>query len=589
MHDMGEVPSVSEFESKVTKKGFTCKVWRGERMNLIGFDVAPPAEPDLVGFSIEVKSPGVTPLRNRIAFSYPRGAAVEVTGDRTFPSLEAPFQKFRWVHFPAEPLDGNYRYRVTKQHMPADGELTAGTQLTVDIENRAVTYDGLVDVGFTRNFASSQAYREQFGNNPDIIPVNAKDGLDFEKSTLKNQRGHSVYDWLGFAHALLFDFLKRAEADRGLTLDVMAYDLNERDIVAAIEVFGPRLRAIVDDSTSRENPHKAPDSTESRAAERFTVAGGQVRRTHFHNLQHHKVFITRRDGVPESVLCGSTNFTYRGVYIQANNMLVFHSPDVAAVFGAMFDLAFANPRGFRDQGFAKTWHVVATENKPTIQVCFSPHRDTDLSLNPIRAAVDQATSSVLYSVAFLGQMTKGPTVEAFRRLIRRPIFSYGTVDTRRQLEVWKPDRTPGVVDFAFLARSAPEPFKNEWSGGKGRNVHHKFVVTDFSLPTAKVFTGSSNFSPSGEEGNGDHLVMIEDRKVATAYAIEAVRIFDHLRFRNRMRDAFGAHAQRLRRATQPKQITLQRPSAISGADEEWFDRFYRSDTQVFRDRVLFST
>ena len=138
----------------------------------------------------------------------------------------------------------------------------------------------------------------------------------------------------------------------------------------------------------------------------------------------------------------------------------------------------ANPSKFRDTDFAKIWHVVSTKNKPTIQLCFSPHRETDLSLNPIRAAVDQATSSVLYSVAFLSQMTKGPTVEAFRRSVKRPVFSYGTVDKRGKLELLKPDGTAGIVDFAFLAAHAPEPFKSEWSGGEGRNVHHKFVVTD---------------------------------------------------------------------------------------------------------------
>ncbi|MBB3606635.1 hypothetical protein FHT40_006326 [Mycolicibacterium sp. BK556] len=583
---------MSEFENKTYKKGFTATIRRGERMNLIGFDVANP-EPDLVGFSIEVKSPGAkdfAPLRNRIAFSYPKGAANEVTGDRLFSSLAAPFQKFRWVDFPTQPTDGTYTYRVTKQHMPADGELKTGTQLQLAIENKAITYDGLVDVGFTRNFASSQAYRDQFGNESDIIPADASDGLDFTKSTTKNKRGESVYSWLGFeAYELLFDFLKRAEADSGLTLDVMAYDLNEPDIVAAIESFGPRLRAIIDNSTAKDNPHNAPNSTESRSAQRFTAAGGHVSRTHFHNLQHNKVFITRRNGKPESVLCGSTNFTYRGLYIQANNMLVFRSPDVAALYGQMFDVAFASPTTFRDDDFAKRWHVVTTKNKPTIQLCFSPHRETELSLNPIRAAIDQASSSVLYSVAFLSQMTKGPTVEAFRRLINRPVFSYGTVDTRGKLQLVKPDGSIGVVDFAYLAAHAPEPFKTEWSGGKGRNIHHKFVVTDFNLPTAKVFTGSSNFSPSGEAGNGDQLIMIDDPKIATAYAIEAVRVFDHLQFRNRMRSAFGAQGNRLAKAAAPKQITLQKPTAISGADETWFDRFYKPDTQAFRDRVTFSS
>lgn len=115
------------------------------------------------------------------------------------------------------------------------------------------------------------------------------------------------------------------------------------------------------------------------------------------------------------------------------------------------------------------------------------------------------------------------------------------------------------------------------------------MVTDFNLPTAKLFTGSCNFSPSGEAGNGDQLIMIDDPKIATAYAIEAVRVFDHLQFRNRMRRAFGPQGQRLTKAVTPKQITLQKPTMISGADEAWFQRFYKPDTQAFRDRVVFST
>ena len=62
--------------------------------------------------------------------------------------------------------------------------------------------------------------------------------------------------------------------------------------------------------------------------------------------------------------------------------------------------------------------------------------------------------------------------------------------TRLQLRNCRQSRTRGIADFAFLAAHAPELFKSEWSGRRGRNIHHKFVVTDFNLPTAKVFTGS---------------------------------------------------------------------------------------------------
>ncbi len=63
---------MSDFEIQDSKNGFSLKLWRGERMRLLGFDVDQP-EPDLVGFAIECRSPGsaeLFPLRNRLAFSY---------------------------------------------------------------------------------------------------------------------------------------------------------------------------------------------------------------------------------------------------------------------------------------------------------------------------------------------------------------------------------------------------------------------------------------------------------------------------------------------------------------------------------------
>ncbi|SIR41879.1 PLD-like domain-containing protein [Rhizobium sp. RU35A] len=584
---------MSDFENAADSNGFRFKLWRGERMTMIGFDVAAP-EDDFVGFAIEVKSPKsqeFVPLRNRLNFSYPQGAAA-VTGDRLFPTDKAPIQKFRWIHFPYHPVDGTYEYRATKIHMPRDGDLVQGTRLDLGINQHTATYDGVVDIGFTRNFASSQAYREQFGNNADVIPKVAIDGLDFKMLDLKNDRGENVYDWLGFeARQLLYDFLDEAVADPAISVDFLAYDLNLPDVVAKLTSLGGRLRAVIDDSSSDDedgnpNGHDLPTSCESRSADRLTAAGAAVRRTHFHNLQHHKVLIQRHNGVPVKVLCGSTNYSFRGLYIQANNVLVFTSADVAGFFGTMFDMAFSDPMAFRKSAFAKTWHAIPHAGGPTVQLCFSPHSDTDLSLNPIAAAIDQATSCALYSLAFLNMMRSGPTLEAFERLIDRPIFSCGSVDKRGSLHLIKPDGSRGLVDFRYLSSKAPEPFKSEWSGGKGRNVHHKFLVTDFNLPTAKVFTGSSNMSPSGEKQNGDHLIMIEDRKIATAYAIEAIRVFDHLQFRNRMYDADHAgsagHGSR-----PPETLSLRKPTAISGKPA-WFEKSYVSGSQAERDRLLFS-
>ncbi|HXP43830.1 MAG TPA: hypothetical protein VN833_26505 [Candidatus Acidoferrales bacterium] len=117
----------------------------------------------------------------------------------------------------------------------------------------------------------------------------------------------------------------------------------------------------------------------------------------------------------------------------------------------------------------------------------------------------------------------------------------------------------------------------EFSSGSGIHEHNKFVVTDFNLPTAKVFTGCSNLSESGEKGNGDHLIMIEDPRVATSYAIQAVLVFDHPHF-----------AANMNAVKKPTQLLLQRPIAISKAKATWFARYCEKNSQLERDRQLFS-
>jgi hypothetical protein len=75
------------------------------------------------------------------------------------------------------------------------------------------------------------------------------------------------------------------------------------------------------------------------------------------------------------------------------------------------------------------------------------------------------------------------------------------------------------------------------------------------------------------------LVMIEDPKVAASYAIEALRIFDHLHFRSRMQDAA--------REGNTDALVLEKPTAISGKPA-WFEKFYVPGSQAESDRKLFS-
>jgi hypothetical protein len=581
------------FFSTKSNAGLTVKLWRGERMCLIGMNVDKPAD-DFVGFAIEVKRPNqadFAPLNNRLAFSYSKPLAKAVTGGRWYSSLTAPFQKFRWIHFPDDPKGGTYTYRVTQMHMPRDNQLQKGVSVENSIPLDPVVYGDFLDIGFTRNFASSQAYADRYGNNANIIPAKPAQGLAFKK--VKGD----VYEWLGFeAYELVFDLLKEVEADSDLSLDVFAYDLNEPDIVASFKALGSRLRIVIDNS----GDHAPATSAESKAAAILVKSAGaaNVKRMKFIKLQHNKVLIVKSKGKPIKVLFGSTNFSFRGLYIQANNALVVHSADAAGLFANTFDLAFANAgkpakTWFEGNAISRQWHSVSVPGKPALKFCFSPHADSKLSMLPVGNAISGAKSSVLFSIAFLYQTKSGPVRTAIDKLMKSKVFSYGISDRVGSLEVYKPNGDIGLVDFDYLKNNTPQPFAQEWSGGAGIHQHDKFVVTDFNLPTATVFTGSSNLAPSGEEGNGDNLVMIQDQRVATSYAIEALRIFDHLHFRVRMEGALGAKkGKSTSKGKKPsaqasEALTLKKPTAISGKPA-WFPSYYKQGSDQEADRLLFS-
>src|SRR4029079_3295652 len=78
------------------------------------------------------------------------------------------------------------------------------------------------------------------------------------------------YAWLGFtARRSLFDLLDAVKSDAGLSVDVFAYDLNEPDVVAALEQLASegRMRMILDDAGLHHAKAGDPPTPEDKAAD----------------------------------------------------------------------------------------------------------------------------------------------------------------------------------------------------------------------------------------------------------------------------------------------------------------------------------
>jgi phosphatidylserine/phosphatidylglycerophosphate/cardiolipin synthase-like enzyme len=557
---------------------FTLKMHRGDGMALLGMNWKkgePPA--DFVGFGIEYKEPGgqkFFALKNRLGFLGPDGKV----NPKTLTTMQSPVQKFRWVHFPRNAeMDGPFTYRVSPVFMNDRDELSVGEPQQIEIALRRDTYPGVLNVTFTRGFVSSQAFVDRFVTKTDgvktLLPAKASDGLKFIAS---HPKAAEALAWMGFEarHAIL-ELLDNALADPKAQVRLVAYDLNEPDIVSRLERLGSRLRAIVDDS----DDHGEVDSAEAQATERLIASAGaaNIKRHHMGKLQHNKTIVVNGPK-GSAVICGSTNFSWRGFFVQSNNAVVLRGAKIAGAFSTAFDHYWASGSV---SDFGATISAEFTDVNPSrlsVKVGFSPHSQQNALLSSIATDIASARSSVFYSLAFLYQTT-GPVRDAIESITKNDkLFVYGISDRKvgGGLDIQKPDGNRSPVYPDALTENLPEPFKSEPIGGSGVRMHHKFVVIDFDRPEARVYLGSYNFSAPADTSNGENLLLIRNRRVAVSYMVEALRIIDHYHFRNNQQRAGKAK----------KTLHLQKPPRAAG-EEPWWKEDY-TDPRKIRDRVMFS-
>ncbi len=359
---------------------FTLKVHRGEGMALIAMDWksgTPPA--NFVGFAIEYKEPNGTqyfPLKNRLAFRKADGSL----NPNELSTRLSPIQKFRWVHFPRNAdLPGAFTYQVTPVFMDDQDVLSYGDAQQAPIVLQSETFPGELNVGFARGFVSSQAFVDRYikdGPISQLLPPAARSGLDF---TPTHPDAASALAWMGFeARRMVLALLDEAIADPTAQVRVVAYDLNEPQVVNRLVSLGPRLRIIIDSSSDH-----AAGSAENVAEAKLVQSAGaaNVKRQKMLNLQHNKMIVVQGKK-KKKVICGSTNFSWRGFYVQANNALALEGKRVVDAFGAAFENYWSlDPHDFGSTASAKWTDLGLSDVRA--QVAFSPHAVSNALLQTI--------------------------------------------------------------------------------------------------------------------------------------------------------------------------------------------------------------
>jgi hypothetical protein len=607
---------------KNAKAVLTVKAYQGDAKTLLAFNLADKATTkNLAGFSIQCKPDG-TPayyLQNSLRFKDP-GQHAQLAAEPANSSVNAPIHKFRWLHVPGtlhqgtKPFYGRYTYTVTPRYFDGNASLQPiDPSLSTSVKTLVQPFQkqGLA-LGFTRGFTQSQAFVHHFGLKALIRPQGKELLFDTSEESGTNNVGdrytyEDEYEWLGFtAREKIFAVLNEVVGDKSLHLDVFAYDLNEPDVLDILLTLAKqgRVRIILDNATLHHSKTKpTPEDQFEKLFIKAARKSAKIKRGKFKRYSHDKVFVVSNAKGAVKVLTGSTNFSVTGLYVNSNHVLVFEDAAVAAQYSAVFEEAWqdnVSAGAFSKTALANKSFSVSSKKTPQTEITFSPHQEKCATaiLNGLVGRINKegkrgkSEGSVLFAVMEIGTGS-GPVYPALQKLHEnQKIFSYGISDTTDGIRLYKPGTKDGVLTTGKpVGARLPPPFDQVRSiGGVGHQIHHKFVVCGFNGADPVVYCGSSNLALGGEESNGDNLLAIHDRDVATAFALEALGLVDHFDFLDRC----GTGAKKGSKKSPHKPKTASRVQAAASAgwflstDDKWAAPYFDPSDLHCVDRLLFA-
>lgn len=599
--------------TKKTTSNVSVKPYRGDAKTLLAFNLKKSQTKNLAGFTIQVQPQGQQPffIQNQLRFEDPSKHAQDARLPANS-SFNAPIHKFRWVHVPGSlqqdtnPFFGPYKYTVTPRYFDGKGSLlpidtSLGTTINVQV---APFSNGKVDLGFTRGFTQSQAFVHHFGLKAIFRPKTKDLLFDTSQVSGKNNQGQDYtfaeeYDWLGFtARKRIFDIANEALNNKTLRLDVFAYDLNEPDLLKIFLELAKqgRMRMILDNAALHHDTNKPKSEDQFETLFNKAATGkAELKRGKFSRFAHDKIFIVSNSQGAQKVLTGSTNFSITGLYVNSNHIVVFNVPKIAQTYADVFQLAWntnVNASKFAASNEAKQIFSFTEAGVPQTDITFSPHQATqaEQNLDNIVARMDrekkQKNGSILFAVMGLDSGT-GPVLPACKALHQDDhIFTYGISDTPGGIFVYTPRKKTGtLVSGKPAATKLPPPFDQVPGVGLGHQIHHKFIVCGFNGPDPVVYCGSSNLALQGEQVNGDNLIAIHDKDIATVFAIEALALVDHFDFLDRSATKAKQAPQKVLMASNQEQAA--QAGWFLSTNDSWVDKYYDPNDLRFVDRNLF--
>lgn len=161
---------------------------------------------------------------------------------------------------------------------------------------------------------------------------------------------------------------------------------------------------------------------------------------------------------------------------------------IALAGGVLAGLVALGAAAFDFSGQAQPAGVAATAN---VRVAFTPGDDV---AGQIVDAIRQARQQVLVQAfSFTHHDIARALIEAHRRGVEVKLIA-----DREQTENMERGQVPGMARAGVPV----------WLDGEHQSAHNKVVVVDAGLPSARIITGSYNFTRAAQYKNAENVVFI---------------------------------------------------------------------------------
>ena len=549
---------------------------------------------------------------------------VKATGRQT--TKEFPLQKFYWkdvyARLEAEKT-GNRKFRykiVPTKGKP--GKIEEMKELPVILTNEVEILPQIsenVAAYFNRGLISTQRVARALKGKG--MKEKLMDKIEFEKNDpLRDSLSGDMVE-------AITGFLDKAKTSGKIYAGL--YELGDEQLIQRLEKLKSRLNIILSNSAIKVDDESKPKKKDKNGKLKYpqkTIDGNQdardrLKETTDHiwdrimpngHIGHNKFLIyVDKNGVPQSVLFGSTNWTPTGLCTQTNNTLIIDDinlakryleywkqmqKDTVSADGDSKALQGTTFRSFNSKGVAltkikniKSLESRMSPNTPKARASKTAGEKRPFDMEDIVTSINGAKHAILFLAFYPGAPCLSNWAAAALKK-NKNLFVRGCVTNKSASSAFyydlkgivppkkeKGKKVPILQDFRVFGAEAfdndkiPKGWLHEILNAGFAIIHDKIMVIDPFSKDCVVITGSHNLGHKASFDNDENMVIIKGNKqLALAYATHVLDVYDHFSFRY----WFKHNGKKT-------DYTLEKDP------EEWLKKYYSEDGKIKNAQLKF--